>query len=139
MIVHNGRLHIKIAVGFATSCPTFPKGKKARKNIAVKVDLTPLMNRIYLDNLEIMQMSKTVTVIEGRGLYVSNRMICNGVPEIVETFHRPADSSPTCIRVLIRIGGFIDRCVDVAVGAPGYKTLHGAIAPVLIVPCSTRI
>ena len=72
-------------------------------------------------------MAKEVTVIEGRGLYVGGRMICNGIPEIIQAFYRPGDSAPTGIRVRIRIGGFIDRCVDVAVGDLGYKALHQAI------------
>ncbi|WP_143287725.1 hypothetical protein [Butyricicoccus pullicaecorum] len=66
-------------------------------------------------------------MIEGRGLYVGDRMICNGIPEIVEAFHRPGDSAPTCIRVRIRIGSFVDQCVDVAVGDLGYRALHRAI------------
>ncbi|OUP51978.1 hypothetical protein B5F17_10780 [Butyricicoccus pullicaecorum] len=72
-------------------------------------------------------MRNKVTVIEGRGLYVGDRMICNGIPEIVEAFHRPGDSAPTCIRVRIRIGSFVDQCVDVAVGDLGYRALHRAI------------
>lgn len=72
-------------------------------------------------------MAKQVTVIEGRGLYIGDRMICNGIPEIVEAFHRPGDSAPTCIRVRIRIGSFVDQCVDVAVGDLGYRALHRAI------------
>ena len=72
-------------------------------------------------------MSKSVTVVEGRGLFIGDRMICNGIPEIVEAFHRPGESAPTCIRVRIRIGSFVDQCVDVAVGDLGYRALHRAI------------
>ena len=72
-------------------------------------------------------MSKSVTVVEGRGLFIGDRMICNGIPEIVEAFHRPGDSAPTCIRIRIRIGSFVDQCVDVAVGDLGYRALHRAI------------
>lgn len=38
--------------GICDFVPDFPGGKKARKNIAVKVDLTPLMSQMYHDNLE---------------------------------------------------------------------------------------
>ena len=72
-------------------------------------------------------MSKSVTVVEGRGLFIGDRMICNGIPEIVEAFHRPGASAPTCIRVRIRIGSFVDQCVDVAVGDLGYRALHRVI------------
>ena len=72
-------------------------------------------------------MSKSVTVVEGRGLFIGDRMICNGIPEIVEAFHRTGESAPTCIRVRIRIGSFVDQCVDVAVGDLGYRALHRAI------------
>lgn len=37
--------------GICDFIPDLPKGKKARKNIAVKVDLTPLMGQMYRDNL----------------------------------------------------------------------------------------
>lgn len=37
--------------GICDFVPDLPKGKKARKNIAVKVDLTPLMGQMYRDNL----------------------------------------------------------------------------------------
>lgn len=38
--------------GICDFVPDLPKGKKARKNIAIKVDLTPLMRQMYNDNLE---------------------------------------------------------------------------------------
>lgn len=38
--------------GICDFVPDLPKGKKAQKNIAVKVDLTPLMGQMYNDNLE---------------------------------------------------------------------------------------
>lgn len=37
--------------GICDFVPDLPKGKKAQKNIAVKVDLTPLMGQMYRDNL----------------------------------------------------------------------------------------
>ena len=72
-------------------------------------------------------MAKEVTVVEGRGLYVGVRMICNGIPEIVQAYYRPGDSTPTNLLVRIRIGSFVDQCVDVAVGDLGYRVLHRAI------------
>ena len=72
-------------------------------------------------------MSKKVTVVEGQGLYVGDRMICNGIPEIVQAYYRPGDSTPTNLLVHIRIGSFVDQCVDVAVGDLGYRALHRAI------------
>lgn len=42
--------------GICDFVPDLPKGKKARKNIAIKVDLTPLMRQMYNDNLEMAEM-----------------------------------------------------------------------------------
>lgn len=72
-------------------------------------------------------MSKAVTVIEGRGLCIGDRMICNGIPEIVQAYYRPGDSTPANLLVRIRIGSLVDQCVDVAVGDLGYRALHRAI------------
>lgn len=72
-------------------------------------------------------MSKKVTVVEGRGLYIGSRMICNGIPEIVQAYYRPGDSTPSNLLVRIRIGSLVDQCVDVAVGDLGYRALHRAI------------
>lgn len=38
--------------GICDFVPDFPGGKKARKDMVVKVDLTPLMRQMYNDNLE---------------------------------------------------------------------------------------
>lgn len=38
--------------GICDFVPDLPKGKKARKDMVVKVDLTPLMRQMYNDNLE---------------------------------------------------------------------------------------
>lgn len=38
--------------GICDFVPNLPKGKKARKDMVVKVDLTPLMRQMYNDNLE---------------------------------------------------------------------------------------
>lgn len=38
--------------GICDFVPNFPKGKKARKDMVVKVDLTPLMRQMYNNNLE---------------------------------------------------------------------------------------
>ena len=51
-------------------------------------------------------MSKAVTVIEGRGLFIGDRMICNGIPEIVQAYYRPGNSTPSNLLVRIRIGSF---------------------------------
>lgn len=72
-------------------------------------------------------MSKKVTVVEGRGLFIGDRMICNGIPEIVQAYYRPGNSTPSNLLVRIRIGSLVDQCVDVAVGDLGYRALHRAI------------
>ena len=72
-------------------------------------------------------MSKAVTVIEGRGLFIGDRMICNGIPEIVQAYYRPGNATPSNLLVRIRIGSLVDQCVDVAVGDLGYRALHRAI------------
>lgn len=38
--------------GICDFVPDFPGGKKARKDMVVKIDLTPLMRQMYNDNLE---------------------------------------------------------------------------------------
>lgn len=38
--------------GICDFVPDFPVGKKARKDMVLKVDLTPLMSQMYHDNLE---------------------------------------------------------------------------------------
>lgn len=38
--------------GICDFVPDFPGGKKARKDMIIKVDLTPLMSQMYHDNLE---------------------------------------------------------------------------------------
>lgn len=38
--------------GICDFVPDFPGGKKARKDMIIKVDLTPLMTQMYNDNLE---------------------------------------------------------------------------------------
>ena len=38
--------------GICDFVPDFPGGKKARKDMIIKVDLTPLMRQMYNDNLE---------------------------------------------------------------------------------------
>lgn len=38
--------------GICDFVPDLPKGKKAHKDMVVKVDLTPLMTQMYNDNLE---------------------------------------------------------------------------------------
>lgn len=72
-------------------------------------------------------MSKAVTVIEGRGLFIGDRMICNGIPEIVQAYYRPGNATPSNLLVRIRIGSLVDQCVDVAVGDLSYRALHRAI------------
>lgn len=72
-------------------------------------------------------MRNKVTVIEGRGLYVGDRMICNGIPEIVQAYYRPGNSTPSNLLVRIRIGSLVDQCIDVPVGDLGYRALHRAI------------
>ena len=74
-----------------------------------------------------MGMAKEVTVVEGRGLYIGSRMICNGIPEIVQAYYRPGNATPSNLLVRIRIGSLVDQCVDVAVGDLGYRALHRAI------------
>lgn len=37
--------------GICDFVPDFPGGKKARKDMIIKVDLTPLMGQMYQDNL----------------------------------------------------------------------------------------
>lgn len=72
-------------------------------------------------------MSKSVTVVEGRGLFIGDRMICNGIPEIVQAYYRPGNSTPSNLLVRIRIGSLVDQCIDVPVGDLGYRALHRAI------------
>lgn len=72
-------------------------------------------------------MSKTIIAIAGRGLFIGDRMICNGIPEIVQAYYRPGNSTPSNLLVRIRIGSLVDQCVDVAVGDLGYRALHRAI------------
>lgn len=72
-------------------------------------------------------MSKKVTVVEGRGLFIGDRMICNGIPEIVQAYYRPGNSTPSNLLVRIRIGSLVDQCIDVPVGDLGYRALHRAI------------
>ena len=38
--------------GICDFVPDFPMGKKARKDMIIKIDLTPLMSQMYHDNLE---------------------------------------------------------------------------------------
>lgn len=38
--------------GICDFVPDFPVGKKARKDMIIKIDLTPLMRQMYNDNLE---------------------------------------------------------------------------------------
>ena len=38
--------------GICDFVPDFPVGKKARKDMIIKIDLTPLMSQMYHDNLE---------------------------------------------------------------------------------------
>ena len=38
--------------GVCDFVPDFPVGKKARKDMVIKIDLTPLMSQMYHDNLE---------------------------------------------------------------------------------------
>lgn len=72
-------------------------------------------------------MSKTIIAIAGRGLFIGDRMICNGIPEIVQAYYRPGNSTPSNLLVRIRIGSLVDQCIDVPVGDLGYRALHRAI------------
>lgn len=75
--------------GICDFVPDFPGGKKARKDMVVKVDLTPLMRQMYNDNLE---MAEKLGRLEARLEMMQNKPTVEIDPADIEEIENEGEN-----------------------------------------------